>query len=432
MRAFPLLLLAACTGPRMHRLVFEPQPSSAVIEPDCRPSDASAPPSPTWDTPRCITQRERDQSWRPQPPLPSTAPLRLVFTADAGVRRADDPTKVAAGPRAVASAAMEACGGSCSGAVFLGDNLYTNGLNDSDDSAWLADFVEVWSWAGDLRFVLGNHDWGPVRFGDYEAPERDRAQRLFRELAAATGPVQLGGDAHFWRAESESLGLVGLDSNYVVRRCSRRWGAQGIRCKGDPAVRERSHISLQAAAHDLLSGEQPWTVVVGHHPWRSNGEHGDAGHYRDEGLPLWPGRAYRRLLDEEVPGASPLYLSGHDHSTQAHLDDGVLSIVVGAGGKVDPPGPQGPRRRSRMAIESYCTLGFAVVEVTPDALAVELHRITTVYDAASEEDYAECTAGLERNRPELPPPGPGCTRFIRDLDGPWVQEVCGPSPGPLD
>ena len=74
----------------------------------------------------------------------------------------------------------------------------------------------------------------------------------------------------------------------------------------------------------------------------------------------------------------------------------------------------------------------AVVEVTPDALAVELHRITTVYDAASEEDYAECTAGLERNRPELPPPGPGCTRFTRDLDGPWVQEVCGPSPGPLD
>ncbi|MFT4626121.1 MAG: tartrate-resistant acid phosphatase type 5 [Myxococcota bacterium] len=423
-----VLLLAGCAGPRMQRLVFEPHPSDMAIDSACRPADEGVTPTP--ETAACEVQREVGQSWRPQPALGGDDTVRLVLTGDAGIRRADDRTQVAAGPLAVSKAAQAACGGTCDGAVFLGDNLYTNGVQGADDTAWLGNFVDAWSWAGDLRFVLGNHDWGPVAYGDYEAPERDRAQRMFRDLVAldAAREVTVGGDAHFWQAESGPLSLVALDTNFVVRRCNTRMGARGIRCKGDPGVRERDFTPLQAAAHSLITSELPWTIVVGHHPWRSNGHHGDVGHYRDQGLPLWRGRALRRLFDEEVRGQAPLYLSGHDHNTQVHLDpDGTASVVVGAGGKTSGPGPQGERRRSEMAVESYCTLGFAIVEASAETLAVEVHRITAAYDKATEDGYAECATEIERNRPELKVGGPGCTRFQRGVDGPWQQTACVPT-----
>jgi hypothetical protein len=80
----------------------------------------------------------------------------------------------------------------------------------------------------------------------------------------------------------------------------------------------------------------PWRIAFGHHPYLSNGDHGNAGNYSgDSGLnalalaglsalggsaqnvtEAFQGRALKSFLEGHVCGKFDLYFSGHDHSLQ--------------------------------------------------------------------------------------------------------------------
>jgi 3',5'-cyclic AMP phosphodiesterase CpdA len=72
---------------------------------------------------------------------------------------------------------------------------------------------------------------------------------------------------------------------------------------------------------ELSSKRAAWTIVVGHHPVYSNGQHGDTKELVEKLAPM--------LAKHNVP----LYLCGHDHDMQ-HLElEGVkTSFVVSGGG----------------------------------------------------------------------------------------------------
>lgn len=391
--------------------------------------------------PACRDFERRGQTWRSQAGIFDQG-ARVVLLGDAGVRAgydAEGRVKPGPGPEAVAKAAKAACGDDCDGVVFLGDNLYKSGVNDPADTAWLRAFAGEWVWAGPQYYVQGNHDWGTyprvfrvLKGKEYRAPNRDRAQRLFRDLRAlGREGLDLRGDSHFWAAGLGTARLVALDTNYLVRRCraTKKTDDLGIRCAGDGEGDDRQPIGAMVAA--LTAPVAGGSVVVGHHPWLSHGEHGAAGSYIDDDYRLWPGHALRAVFDAGVAPGRGLYVSGHDHNSQvARIDADTLAVVVGAGGKTTGPGeetgPGGERHHLQIEHEVFCHLGFAIVEVGAGGMTLEVHTLRHPDATGKDEDLVECRDDLEEDRPDLSePPGPTCARWRQGPDGAWgPKEVC--------
>ena len=77
-----------------------------------------------------------------------------------------------------------------------------------------------------------------------------------------------------------------------------------------------------------------WKIAFAHHPYLSNGPHGNAGEY--EGLPFVPivnGAGVQDLVEDVICGDVDVYITGHDHSLQWLADTcgGTELIISGAG-----------------------------------------------------------------------------------------------------
>lgn len=232
----------------------------------------------------------------PSPLSENQEVVRFAAIGDTGVGNA--------GQRQVARAVGEVCAErGCDFVLLLGDNYYPRGMQAPDDPRIDELITGVY---GDLGLpvyaVLGNHDWGHGR--DHAAAAWQVAWA--REHAFVHMPER------YYRFSAGPATFFALDTTSVF------FGSGAD----------------QAAwlAQDLPNTQTPWRVVFGHHPLRSNGEHGNAGAY--EGLswvPVVRGRPLADLLNTHVCGKADLYLSGHDHLLQwiRHCDTEL--IVSGAG-----------------------------------------------------------------------------------------------------
>ena len=84
----------------------------------------------------------------------------------------------------------------------------------------------------------------------------------------------------------------------------------------------------------LANIDSTWKIAYGHHPYLSNGRHGNAGSY--DNLPIdviADGRFVKRFAEEVWCGKVDMYLAGHDHSRQwLGVDcEGTSLVVSGAG-----------------------------------------------------------------------------------------------------
>ncbi len=221
---------------------------------------------------------------------PAHADLRLVVVGDSG--------HVNATARRVAASVTKVCAErGCDALVLLGDNLYPRGLTSEADpdaafGPWLATGLPVYG-------VLGNHDWGHGH--DQEAAAAQVA------WSHATPGLHLAQD---WTMRAGPATLIGLDTTRVF------WDGP----------------DRAAWLRDALDAAEGWRVVLGHHPFRSNGPHGNAGSYEGwSGIPWLSGRSLQRVFDDALCGRADLYLSGHDHSRQWLQHCEVQLIVSGAG-----------------------------------------------------------------------------------------------------
>jgi tartrate-resistant acid phosphatase type 5 len=224
------------------------------------------------------------------------------------------------------AAVCEALGG-CDFGLLLGDNVYNSGVDGVDDPRWMVNFVEPYgdvehacaangnaATNHDVRFpfyaVLGNHDLGGDGLGVDLDPDKGNYQVQYSEVND-----QWRMPALHYRLTEGPLFLVGLNTTEVF------WGRDD---------QQRADVRSW-----LGEAGGRWKIAFGHHPYVSNGPHGNAGNY--EGLsflPLVNGRNVKDFIDEEVCGTFDLYLCGHDHSRQdLGRVCGTEFIVSGAGAK---------------------------------------------------------------------------------------------------
>ena len=179
----------------------------------------------------------------------------------------------------------------CDFIQLLGDNIYDSGVDSTADPQWQEKFELPYA-ALDLPFwvVLGNHDYG----GDGAGTEFGKGKNEI-DYTGVSKKWKLPA-AYYTRSEKH-VDFFALDTNMAMFH---------------QADNQKNDVPGWIAASTAT-----WKIALGHHPYRSNGPHGNAGEY--DGLPFVPianGAGVKDLLDEVVCGKVDLYLCGHDHSMQ--------------------------------------------------------------------------------------------------------------------
>jgi hypothetical protein len=220
----------------------------------------------------------------------------------------------------------------CDFVLLLGDNLYEDGADSVTDPVW-QDLFETPYASIDLPFyaVLGNHDYGGTLLGFHQAGlgnEFDRGPVEVQYSAVSTKWIMP--DTHYV-LRFGPVGIVALDTNSIM------WGNED---NGD-------QTPWWPTALAEASDEATWVLAAGHHPYLSNGAHGNAGDYgMIEGLDIVvpideiDGDKVRDFFDDNVCGNVDVYLSGHDHNRQwidaPDACGGTELLVNGASGKFKP------------------------------------------------------------------------------------------------
>ena len=132
---------------------------------------------------------------------------------------------------------------------------------------------------------------------------------------------------------------------------------------------DRAHEQATAMVEAELRSRAPWKLAYGHHPYRSNGPHGNAGHYNGFSVPAeLSGAHVKAFLEDVVCGKSDVYIAGHDHSLQwlAEPCDHTELIVAGTGAEATDLFVRNPTYFESLS------LGFLYVVVTRTTFRVEM------------------------------------------------------------
>jgi tartrate-resistant acid phosphatase type 5 len=285
--------------------------------------------------------------------------VKFVVLGDAGKGNADQ--------RRVAMAMRDLCAArGCDFALMLGDNIYDAGVSSVTDSQWQTKFEQPYSDVNLPFYVaLGNHDYGGEIFtydvgglgNEFELGklEVDYSQVSTKWTMPATHYTFTWGD----------VGFIVLDTNSIL------WE--------DTTYGDQAQWLPTATA--AVAGKR-WIFTAGHHPYRSNGQHGNAGDYDapelsgftlPNPLPIQNGAAMKSFFDDHVCGISQVYFAGHDHSRQWLNEPTALCgtelIVSGAGASTT-----GIQDRGNEAYyEDATKAGFLYVVVDGDTFTGEFH-----------------------------------------------------------
>ncbi len=212
----------------------------------------------------------------------------------------------------------------CDLVLLLGDNFYPTGVDGPDDPQWKSAFEQPYAelslpfWA-----ALGNHDYG----GNGAGTEFDRGAHQ----------VAYAKKSDKWRMPSNRYAFRAGPVEFFAADTNR---SMFHPVSGDADARELADFTQWIPA-----SKAKWKIVFGHHPYLSNGPHGNAGSY--DGAPMAPfnGEGVKALLDATVCGKADVYFSAHDHSLQWLKDTcaGTELIVSGGGASFTPVQERNPK-----------------------------------------------------------------------------------------
>lgn len=231
----------------------------------------------------------------------------------------------------------------CDYGLLLGDNLYQEGMLDTRDKRMDQAFKQVYEFLQFPFFVtLGNHDYGKL--------SRNWTRGRFQVEYSRRTPQFLLPSYWYYR-EFESVVLISLDT--VRLMWDKDYAAQ-----------------KQTVREALAKARGRFVVVIGHHPFLSNGKHGNAGHYERLSFPSFvSGKYVKRFFQEVICGKVDLYISGHDHSLQ--LLNGLQAgcdtklVVSGAGASTDDL-----YKRNKTEFEAN-VLGFVGLSIDESAIRLK-------------------------------------------------------------
>ncbi len=210
---------------------------------------------------------------------------------------------------AVADVVEQVCAArGCEFVLYLGDNFYDVGVDSTMDQQFQDKFEMPYADL-DLPFyiTLGNHDYGT----------------LGNEWAKSQYQIEYTEFSDKWTMPNEWYSFDAAHVTFISLDSAALFWNHNV---GD----QREFLQ------GVLAGtEAQYTVAFAHHPFISNGPHGNAGNYEGVSfVPIVNGENIEEFVEDEVCGKVDVYFSGHDHSRQWHPNTcGTEFIVSGAGAK---------------------------------------------------------------------------------------------------
>lgn len=265
----------------------------------------------------------------------------------------------------------------CDFALELGDNFYASGVAGTDDVQFRDKFETPYrSMDFPIWVTLGNHDnsRGP---GEGSANARGDFQVEYHYLAGRVSEKwRMPARYYTFTAGNGLAQFFSLDSNPLT----------SIIADPDPAWNFLTYA--QAQKDWLLGADSPaakWKIAFSHHPYLSNGLHGNAGTY--DGQPaITPGTSaggpWKKLLDETVCARGfDLMIAGHDHDLQflkPVATCGKTHFIVS--GAAEGPRPFGPTAANAAFWQQDRTLGFFWLRLEEQRFTVTAYTL----DAANQ------------------------------------------------
>ncbi len=283
--------------------------------------------------------------------------------------------------------------GKNSAVIYLGDNIYPNGLADPDELSrgngeekMKAQLDMLKGYPGRPFFVPGNHDWdrmGPKGWRRVQNQAQYIHSYLGREdvffpQGGCPGPVEI--------PLTDKLVLVMMDTQWYLHP----WDKPGE--ESDCEARDLSEMLVQL--DDIIGRNiHKRVIVAAHHPMYTYGPHGRYYTWKNHIFPLLdvkPGLyiplpvigsvypLYRQLIGSRQDVPHPMYrqmkrgitavlrqhpqaiwVNGHEHALEHIVADSINYIVSGSGSKMTPV------KKGRLAKYVTGQVGFARVDYYP-------------------------------------------------------------------
>ncbi len=292
--------------------------------------------------------------------------------------------------------------------LFLGDNLYKNGLPDDQNTAYntaravldtqlsIADHTPA-----KVYMIPGNHDWENGSRGGFDAIVR---QQLYVDFLGKPNVKYFPEDGCPGPVEV----ILGKDSSVAVILFDSQWWLHPYdkpEIESDCSSKTKEELVAQIA--DMLARNSKRLVLIAcHHPFESNGMHG--GYYtikqhifpftdvnKNLYIPLpilgsiYPiARSvfgtpqdlkhpnYANMVEQitdvvKASSTNTVFVSGHDHNLQYIKKNGYDYIVSGGGCK------QNRTSKSKSSLFNSTSTGFSVMEVSKNKnVSVTFYTIT--------------------------------------------------------
>lgn len=348
--------------------IEEPTPTTEPTDPEVAseftdPAELATAPEPTGPEagPEAVVGPEPEPDTAPLPePEPPEVPtttepstsvsqeIRFVALGDTGTGSKTQKAVAEAIDKKCKAEAQPGGRGPCDFGILLGDNFYDVGVSSAKDSQFKTKFADMYHPLGfPMYTTIGNHDYG----------------------AAGSG-------LEFWKSK-HYLDYAKTDKNFIFPDVYYSFTHKHVAFISLNTAELFFEYNLQnqvsfvqkAIAAAKTNGSV-WTIVFGHHPYISNGVHGNAGQY--EGIPIpipfVSGVPLKKFFEAEICNKIDLYLCGHDHNRQIlHAKCGVNFIVSGAGAKATKFGD--PKRNPVYFQKD--TEGFLYVHIKDRTMTVQ-------------------------------------------------------------
>lgn len=274
--------------------------------------------------------------------------LAAVFTAvqaygDFRVLAVGDTGKGNSAQYAVGQTMASTCAAlDCKFALMLGDNIYDVGINSPTDPQMITKFEKPYANV-DVPFyvALGNHDYGK-RANEWVKGDHQVAYSKLNPKYILP--------AHYYSFDYENALFLVLDT-------SRLFHAKDV------------SKQIQFVKDTLARNTKKWVVVIAHHPYISNGKHGNAGNY--DGVPIAPysGKHVKELVENELCAYTDLFISGHDHTMQTlpgtKKCQKPIFVVSGSGAST-----KNDLKGKNPALFQKAAIGFASLSFSKNELSI--------------------------------------------------------------
>ena len=257
----------------------------------------------------------------------------------------------------------------CDFAIGLGDNIYDSGVDSVNDQQWLTKFEYPYE---NLDFpfymALGNHDNSSFggeglnnNKGEFQVDYTYKADRFSNKWQMPARYYRFDAPLN---ADATLVNIFALDSNPLA-------AVTDI----NPEYSQLPYKKKQAdwVKEQLNTASAPWKIAFAHHPFISNGKHGNAGIY--DYVPLL-GIVWFDFMKETVCDKVDVFISGHDHDLQylkANKHCGDTEFIVSGAGAKTRSFAKADRNPSYWQQDS--TKGFFRLEFEGNQLTIEAYTV---------------------------------------------------------